>query len=601
MLAGNRPFEAQSATAILFKIVHEPTPPVLETNPHLPEQAQEILNRALAKKPDGRFQTAREMARELERLQEILHRSVPRPTPELQSRLDEMEDLHRKRRWAEIVSLADSILSERPDLKAPWRAYHQAKNELRQQEKQTRLKPEEKSRQMSEIDREIQLLSLIGRTANEVESPPTVYQETEVVQERKDRTIPVSELEKPTRTSSKAGWVATFALILSVAAAAGWLFWPPSPPPELLDQTVFIASEPSGSAIFVNGADRGVLTHAGDFVEIPLAGAEGEVFTIELRKEGYASASAIVTLSSDPPSPIQLSLEPVLKELAIRTEPPGANIVLDGERLDDTTPFNITVPPQEEHTIVVSKEGYISQNLTVAPGEDLPTDPVVLSAKPAPVADDPEEEPELLVNPSPPDSEEAAQDITETPPEELEEQEIPDETVAPPISQPAVEEPIVPEETVAPSVKPPEEAIPPVPAPLGTLSVHSEYPLSILSGGDSLAEMSRDATVRLEAGRQQIILLAPEVFLNQTTTVDVRQNDTTHFYAPQLGRASVRAFPENGMLTIDGIRARDLPIDDLPIVAGTHQFLFQWPNGARHEQTVTVKAGERVYVTGQLR
>ena len=131
--------------------------------------------------------------------------------------------------------------------------------------------------------------------------------------------------------------------------------------------------------------------------------------------------------------------------------------------------------------------------------------------------------------------------------------------------------------------------------------MRSQYPLSVVSGGVSLAEGVNDVSVELEVGLQEVVLIAPEVFLDRPTTVEIQQGKTSYLYAPELGRASIRAFPENGFLTIDGFEAKGLPLTDMPIVEGSHTFRFQWPSGRSSEQTVVVQKGKRAYVTGQYR
>ena len=58
MLAGRVPFEGDSAWAIIYKHIHEP-PPKIED---IPAQLQDVIDRALAKDADDRYQTAGQMA-----------------------------------------------------------------------------------------------------------------------------------------------------------------------------------------------------------------------------------------------------------------------------------------------------------------------------------------------------------------------------------------------------------------------------------------------------------------------------------------------------------------------------------------------------------
>lgn len=58
MLAGRVPFEADSTMAVIYMHIHTPPPPI----PELSSAVQAVLDRALAKIPDERYQTSREMA-----------------------------------------------------------------------------------------------------------------------------------------------------------------------------------------------------------------------------------------------------------------------------------------------------------------------------------------------------------------------------------------------------------------------------------------------------------------------------------------------------------------------------------------------------------
>jgi eukaryotic-like serine/threonine-protein kinase len=50
---------------LMFKIANEPHPDILAIRPDVPDCLAAIINRALAKDPDERFQTGEEMAKAL--------------------------------------------------------------------------------------------------------------------------------------------------------------------------------------------------------------------------------------------------------------------------------------------------------------------------------------------------------------------------------------------------------------------------------------------------------------------------------------------------------------------------------------------------------
>src|SRR6516164_4259640 len=65
MLAGEKPFPGQSITTVIYKIVNEDPLPPRQLNPSLHPGLNEIVLKALAKEPEVRYQTCREMLEDL--------------------------------------------------------------------------------------------------------------------------------------------------------------------------------------------------------------------------------------------------------------------------------------------------------------------------------------------------------------------------------------------------------------------------------------------------------------------------------------------------------------------------------------------------------
>src|SRR6266511_5664934 len=63
MLAGRVPFEADSTLTVLHMQIHAPPPPIQG----IPAKLQDVIDRALAKKPEDRYQTARALATDYSR------------------------------------------------------------------------------------------------------------------------------------------------------------------------------------------------------------------------------------------------------------------------------------------------------------------------------------------------------------------------------------------------------------------------------------------------------------------------------------------------------------------------------------------------------
>jgi len=61
-IAGRRPFSADDATAVLYQIIHMAPPPLAEYAPSLRPEAEQVLLRALSKRPADRFRSIHDFA-----------------------------------------------------------------------------------------------------------------------------------------------------------------------------------------------------------------------------------------------------------------------------------------------------------------------------------------------------------------------------------------------------------------------------------------------------------------------------------------------------------------------------------------------------------
>jgi serine/threonine-protein kinase len=62
MLSGDLPFHGKNITNLLYQITQERHTPIREKNPKVPKVCEQIINKALEKEPDKRFQSGMEMA-----------------------------------------------------------------------------------------------------------------------------------------------------------------------------------------------------------------------------------------------------------------------------------------------------------------------------------------------------------------------------------------------------------------------------------------------------------------------------------------------------------------------------------------------------------
>src|SRR5207237_838874 len=69
---GKKPFEGESVIKSLHMLVYESAPPITELNPSAPTELQRIVRRCLAKDPNERYQSIKEVAIELKELRREL-------------------------------------------------------------------------------------------------------------------------------------------------------------------------------------------------------------------------------------------------------------------------------------------------------------------------------------------------------------------------------------------------------------------------------------------------------------------------------------------------------------------------------------------------
>ena len=71
LLAGRRPFEGATDLERLQALIGRPAPPLAESSLDLPADLRNIVEKALEKDPDNRYQTARELVVDLRRLTRV--------------------------------------------------------------------------------------------------------------------------------------------------------------------------------------------------------------------------------------------------------------------------------------------------------------------------------------------------------------------------------------------------------------------------------------------------------------------------------------------------------------------------------------------------
>jgi hypothetical protein len=275
---------------------------------------------------------------------------------------------------------------------------------------------------------------------------------------------------------------------------------------------VQVRSQPIGAAVLVDGHETGVVTNG----EVVLSAPASDEVVLTFRKAGHRDETRRVRLPIAAGEPVSVTLAAVASLLAVRTEPSGAALTVDGERVPGATPLEVALDPAVEHRVAVALEGHEPREVRIAPGATAPIDLV------------------------------------------LEKQ-----------------------------------------APPGTVAVGSSYAIDVLWRGRALAKGQASPRVTLPGGRQVLTLVSSSVFLRADVSVQVPPGGQAALAAPALGKLNVRAVPDNCEVFVNGAFVDYPPILDRPAAAGRLVVSFRWPDGARSEQSVEVKAGAPTFVVGR--
>ena len=135
--------------------------------------------------------------------------------------------------------------------------------------------------------------------------------------------------------------------------------------------TITVFSSPPGADIYL---DNKYVGRTIDTITGVLPGS----YTVKLCLVGYSdwSETKLVTAGKTTPVHATLTPTPAIGAISVKSEPPGANIGLDGVAINALTPYTITNVVAGPHTLVLALKGYLdwSADVQVASGETADVD-----------------------------------------------------------------------------------------------------------------------------------------------------------------------------------------------------------------------------------
>ena len=103
-LTGRRPFEAESITTVIYKIINEEPPAISEIKKGLPAGFEKIVNKALAKDANDRYQNCKQLTEDLRNLDKLSDKTIAvtvakeLPIPDEEEREEEVPEKEEKKK-----------------------------------------------------------------------------------------------------------------------------------------------------------------------------------------------------------------------------------------------------------------------------------------------------------------------------------------------------------------------------------------------------------------------------------------------------------------------------------------------------------------------
>jgi serine/threonine-protein kinase len=320
MLTGEKPFTREPLPALLYQIAHEEPAPPQRINPTLGGQVEAVLRKALAKRPEERYETCTAFVRALEGAcgasrWKPLARGAGQslPTAEVHTVAARRAPKRKKRLWpAAVVVLAVAAVAGWVWWRSVWLGSAPP------------AKPAPPAAESPDVS---QRPSPAGPKREE--PAPTVAAEAPAAEGASQAAPSPSEEPKPQARSGE------------TAAAPGVSAGGQT-------QVVLVRTSPPGAVVVF---DRNPGLSCKTPCSISLAPGR---HTAAASLAGYRPAMRIFEVPGE--ADLFLYLAPMSGQVQIVSEPPGAMILLDGSPRRETTPATIELPAGR-HTVTVIKDG----------------------------------------------------------------------------------------------------------------------------------------------------------------------------------------------------------------------------------------------------
>ncbi len=374
MLTGEKPYTGEHLTTVVYKIVAEEPVPPHRLNATLAGAIEHTLRKALAKKPDGRFPTCQEFTQALEKactasrgwktmarggsLNEptVVEAAAPRPAVKLPPARNPRADTpttERAERKSGFVPFLVGVLVVTAVLAAiGWKAGPWLSQNTRSEPPAvvSQAKPQPASPPVVPP-------AVAQQNPEPVTTPSVTKQQTAPAETQPAHEKPSQAKPSPMPPPEPVPAVVEETPRRPVVKPA-----PTRPAPVAVAQSVTVVSSPSGATATLDGRPDAACTTPCSLTAAP--GRHALSFTLP----GYDVERREVEIGTAP-----LELPPVILRapggtLMLTTAPTGASISVNGKKLPQTTPAQITLAPGS-YSVTVEKDGkQVTQTVDVHNG-----------------------------------------------------------------------------------------------------------------------------------------------------------------------------------------------------------------------------------------
>jgi hypothetical protein len=130
-----------------------------------------------------------------------------------------------------------------------------------------------------------------------------------------------------------------------------------APPPAIIPGQLAVDSTPQGAQVQVDG-----MTDASYVTPFALTNLQPGQHSIIVSKAGYSSDTRTVNVVSGNRATTLVHLAQLVATLVVKSDPPGANIYVDGRDVGTKTPAQVSLD-KGQHVVLVRRSGYIDETM----------------------------------------------------------------------------------------------------------------------------------------------------------------------------------------------------------------------------------------------